>query len=161
VRDHGPDAPIGSSTRIRRPTLRAGAGNRPAWNQRYAVTRATQLRSAHTARFIPLFLQHTTDNYRPLNPQQLVAPRLVLRAMIVLLAAGSATIADAARALAIGHHMRSQSSAGSVRSWDTRPSCSQRAGGSQEHAVSAPRATTELRPQKGAHHVDHEPPQRC
>lgn len=87
--------------------------------------------------------------------------KLVLRAMIVLLAAGSATIADAARALAIGHHLRSQSSAGSVRSWDTRPSCSQRAGGSQEHAVSAPRATTELRPQKGAHHVDHEPPQRC
>ncbi len=35
--------------------------------------RATPLRSAHAARFIPLFLPHTTDNYRPLNPQQLSA----------------------------------------------------------------------------------------
>ena len=30
--------------------------------------------AAHTARFIILFLQHTTDNYRPLNPQQLTTP---------------------------------------------------------------------------------------
>ncbi len=32
------------------------------------------MRSAHTARFTRLFLQHTTDNYRPLKPQQLTAP---------------------------------------------------------------------------------------
>ncbi len=49
-------------------------GKSPAWNQRYAVTRATPLRSAHAARFIPLFLQHATDNYRPLTAQQLAAP---------------------------------------------------------------------------------------
>jgi hypothetical protein len=32
------------------------------------------LRSAHAARFIHPFLQHTTDNYRPLAKQQLTAP---------------------------------------------------------------------------------------
>lgn len=62
-----------SSTKINRPNLPAGTGNSPARNQRYAVTRATPLRSAHAARFTLPFLQHTTDNYRPLNPQQLVA----------------------------------------------------------------------------------------
>jgi hypothetical protein len=31
------------------------------------------LRSAHAARFIHPFLQHTTDNYRPLAKQQLTA----------------------------------------------------------------------------------------
>ncbi len=39
-----------------------------------SFTRATPLRSAHAARFIPPFLQHTTDNYRPLTPQQLATP---------------------------------------------------------------------------------------
>jgi hypothetical protein len=33
------------------------------------------LRSAHAARFIHPFLQHTTDNYRPLAKQQLTAPQ--------------------------------------------------------------------------------------
>ncbi|AOZ45238.1 hypothetical protein HX92_2490 [Mycobacterium tuberculosis] len=33
------------------------------------------MRSAHTAKFIHLFLQHTTDNYRPLKTQQLAALR--------------------------------------------------------------------------------------
>jgi hypothetical protein len=33
------------------------------------------LRSAHAARSIHPFLQHTTDNYRPLAKQQLTAPR--------------------------------------------------------------------------------------
>ncbi len=45
---------------------------------RNTVTRATPLRSAHTAKFIPQSLQHTTDNYRPLNPQQLAAPLMPL-----------------------------------------------------------------------------------
>ncbi|COX68568.1 Uncharacterised protein [Mycobacterium tuberculosis] len=58
-----------------RPTRCAGTGNSPARNQRYAITHATPLRSAHTAKFIHLFLQHTTDNYRPLKTQQLAALR--------------------------------------------------------------------------------------
>jgi hypothetical protein len=48
--------------RISLPTLRADTGNRPARNQRYAVTRATPSRLTQTARLIHPFLQHTTDN---------------------------------------------------------------------------------------------------
>ena len=45
------------------PSHRSGRHRqRPARNQRYDVTRATPLRSAHIARFIHPFLQHTTDN---------------------------------------------------------------------------------------------------
>src|SRR5271168_386786 len=45
--------------------------NRSRCSATVRVTRATPLRSAHAARFMLLFLQHTTDNYRPLTRQQL------------------------------------------------------------------------------------------
>jgi hypothetical protein len=35
------------------------------------------LRSAHAARFMPPFLPHTTDNYRPLTRQQLTTLNLI------------------------------------------------------------------------------------
>ena len=62
VRPQPSASTVGSSTRISRPTRCAGTANSPARNQRYPLTRATPLRSAHAARFITPFLQHTTDN---------------------------------------------------------------------------------------------------